>query len=104
MEPKKYNCNHWFPICINAFRTYLVFTNLSSFQIQVDVTGEEWAKMDFVYRKAERQTRMISKLQEDFESGEGYLSINGASGDSDGVGIKATRHINRNLAYTPQGI
>ena len=61
--------------------------------------------MDFVYRMAERQTRIMSELQHDFESDEAYVATNG---DSDGVGrtepsSSRARHVNRNKAYKPQG-
>ena len=64
--------------------------------------------MNVVYRKAERQARIMSELQQDFESDEAYVTANAVGGDSDGVDGKAqksskTRHVNRNKAYKPQG-
>ena len=74
----------------------------------MDVTDEEWAKMGMVYRKAERQTRVISELQQVFESDMEYVANNGIGGDNDGVGEEARRsskprHVNRKKAYMPQG-
>ena len=75
--------------------------------LQVHVSQEEWTKMDFVYKKAERQIRISAELQEDFQSDEEYVDAN--SGERIGgrgkiMGKFKKRHITRTKAYKPQGM
>ena len=63
--------------------------------------------MDFVYKKAERQTRISAELQEKFKSDEEYVDTNSGGkigGRGESMGKFKKRHTTRTKAYTPQGM